>query len=256
MRILLVEDEPLAQDRIKSILEHHFPSWTIHSAVQSIKELREELKSPDAFDIILCDIHLADGLSFKAFEGREIAHPVVFITAYDQYALQSFDHNCIDYVLKPIDENRMVLACQKAEKLCVSNSGLNLNSKLIDRLIRYYNSNSYKKRFLVKIGNKFSFISSDKIAYFYSEEGITYVVEIGSSSRYMIDHSLQELQDDLLDPQQFYRVNRSIIINLDGLMEIKPYLNGRLVLSLNARSEAAIVVARERVSEFKNWINQ
>ncbi|MCS5489138.1 LytR/AlgR family response regulator transcription factor [Algoriphagus limi] len=257
MRILLVEDEPLAQQRIKSIIKKNFPEWEVVDSVQSIKSLKEHLKNAGNFDMILCDIHLADGLSFRAFsEFPDIKVPVVFITAYDQYALQSFDHNCLDYVLKPIDENRLVKALQKASKYQEKESKSKLNQELIEKLLTIYQSKTYKKRFLTKLGNKFVFIPVENIAYFYSEDGLTFLVEGDSSTRYIIDHSLNELESDLLDPLKFYRINRSMIIHLDSLVEIKPYVNGRLELAMNAKAQETMVVARERVNEFKNWINQ
>ena len=120
MNILLVEDEPLAQQRISSILARNFPDWKISDTAQSIKEFKNAWSAYPNIDLILCDIQLADGLSFKGFEGKKVEITVIFITAYDQYALQSFDHNCIDYVLKPIDESRLVRACQKAQQFKAS----------------------------------------------------------------------------------------------------------------------------------------
>ncbi len=252
MNILLVEDEPLAQQRILSILLEHYPDWKVVDTCQSVKELQAILETHTNLDLILCDIHLADGLSFTAFQGKNIQIPVIFITAYDQYALQSFDHNCIDYVLKPIQEERLVKAFKKASQFKTAP----VSAEFIDEILANYSSKSYKKRFLTKIGNRFYFVSVDEVAYFYSEVGMTFLVQKGTSHRQLIDYSLNELHTQLLDPLKFYRINRSMIINLDCLVEIKPYQNGRLVLSMNAKCEDAIVVARERVTEFKNWINQ
>jgi DNA-binding LytR/AlgR family response regulator len=252
MNILLVEDEPLAQLRISSILAKHFPDWTILDKAQSLKEFKQCLDTYPQIDLIFCDIHLADGLSFQAFETTKITTPVIFITAYDQYALQSFDHNCIDYVLKPIDEDRLVKACQKAIEKPVKE----ISSDFIKNFLANYSQKSYKKRFLTRIGNRFSFVTVEQVSYFYSQEGMTYLMEMESQQRQLIDHSLNELESGLLNPLKFYRVNRSMIINLESVQEIKPYHNGRLVLGMNSKCEEAIVVARERVNEFKNWINQ
>jgi len=252
MKILLVEDEPLAQQRISNILARNFPSWQIVDTVQSVKEFKKSLETIPDIDLILCDIHLADGLSFNAFKGIKVEAPVIFITAYDQYALQAFDHNCIDYVLKPIEESRLVQACQKAIQFKSSP----INQEFISSFLANYSQKTYKKRFLTKLGNRFSFVTVDHVSYFYSESGMTYLIENGSPQRQLIDHTLSELESGLLDPLKFYRVNRSMIINLESLIEIKPYYNGRLVLSMSSKSEEAIVVARERVNEFKNWINQ
>ena len=205
---------------------------------------------------MICDIHLADGLSFNAFKGKGIDFPIIFITAYDQYALESFDHNCIDYVLKPIQEERLLKAFDKLENLMIDNKALGINPEFVEELIKKYSSKEYKKRFLTKVGSKIRFVPVEDIAYFYSEEGVTYLLEKGSAKKYIVDQSLSELENYLLDPMKFYRINRSMIIHLDSLVEMKPYFNGRLMLYMGAQDENEIVVARERVNEFKNWLNK
>lgn len=257
MRILLVEDEVLAQDKIRSIVQKRFPTFTIVDVAQSIVEFKEALDDPDSFDLILCDIHLADGLSFQALKGRKITQPIIFITAYDEYALDSFDHFCLDYILKPIEEERLVQAFEKHQKLQNFNSQSFTDSAVFEKILANYEPKSYKKRFLTKIGNRFKFISVDDVAFFFAQEGMTYLVEIGSAQKYIVDHNLNELMDELLDPLKFYRINRSVIVHLESLIEMKPFTNGRLSLTLNVtKMEEAIVVAREKVTDFKNWINQ
>jgi two-component system, LytTR family, response regulator LytT len=256
MNLLLVEDEPLALKRIRSILEVNLPDWNVVDTAQSVKELELALFNIHKYDLIVCDIHLADGLCFKAFKGKQINIPVIFVTAYDQYALQSFEYNGIDYVLKPIEEERLLKAFDKVKRFGFNFEKPSLPQEFIRGFLENYSTRVYKKRFLTKIGTRFSYVMADSVAYFYAEEGITYLVESGNSQKYMIDHSLNELQNDLLDPNKFYRINRSMIINLDNLIEMKPYHNGRLVLYMKAKSEEEIIVARERVNEFKSWINQ
>lgn len=254
--LLLVEDEPLAQARISSIVKKYRSDWVIADTAQSVSELEKALENQELFDLILCDIHLADGLSFKAFQRKKIKTPIIFITAYDEYALQSFDHNCFDYVLKPIQEERLIQAFEKVESLSSTPTLPNISPDFVDKFLQHYSQKTYKKRFLTKSGNKLSFKSVEDIAFFYADGGITFMVESRSSNKFIVDHSLNELESDLLHPNKFYRINRSFIINLDNLIEMKPYHNGRLALSLNAKSDEAIVVARERVNEFKSWINQ
>lgn len=251
-----MEDEPLAQARITSIIRQHRPDWVIADTAQSTRELELLLASEARFDLILCDIHLADGMSFSALQGKTLQTPIIFITAYDEYALQSFEHNCIDYVLKPIQEDRLLKAFAKVEALGAGNDSSRLTPEFFNQFMKNYSQKTYKKRFLVRTGTKLSYTMVDDAAYFYAEDGITFLVESNSSQKFVIDYSLNELESTLLDPQKFYRINRSMIINLDNLLEMKPYQNGRLVLSLTARSDDAIVVARERVNEFKSWINQ
>ena len=251
-----MEDEPLAQARITSIIQQHRPDWVIADTAQSTRELEVLLASQEKFDLILCDIHLADGMSFAALQDKTLQIPIIFITAYDEYALQSFEHNCIDYVLKPIQEERLLKAFSKVETLGVGTDSTRITPDFFNQFMKNYTHKTYKKRFLVRTGTKLSYTMVDNAAYFYTEDGITFLVESNSSQKFVIDYSLNELESALLDPQKFYRINRSMIINLDNLLEMKPYQNGRLVLSLTARSDDAIVVARERVNEFKSWINQ
>lgn len=254
--LLLVEDEPLAQARIRSILQKNYPAWTFEEPLQSIKDLKFALNRQESYDLILCDIHLADGLSFTAFKDIEVKVPIIFITAFDQYALQSFEHNCIDYVLKPIQEERLIRAIEKFKKLSKEGAATSISKEFVEEFLGKYSQKNYKKRFLTRSGNRLCFIPAESAAYFYAEEGVTFLIESGSAQKHIVDHSLNELEKDLLDPNKFYRINRSVIINLDYLTEMRPYLNGRLAISLNTRSDDQLIVAREKVSEFKSWINQ
>ncbi|HSF55602.1 MAG TPA: LytTR family DNA-binding domain-containing protein [Algoriphagus sp.] len=254
--LLLVEDDPEALARINSIIRKQRPGWVVADTAQNLGELEQALQNQGVFDLILCDIHLADGMSFKVFQGKKITIPVIFISEYDEYALQSFDHNCIDYILKPIQEERLIRAFEKVECLSPLPVSQRFSADFMDKFLKHYSGKNFKKRFLTKSGSRISFISVENIAFFYAESGVTFLVEAESSQKFIIDHSLNELESELLDPNKFYRINRSVIINLDNLLEMKPYHNGRLLLSLNAKSEEVIVVARERVNEFKSWINQ
>ncbi len=256
MKTAIIEDEPLALKRIEKIIKQHRPEWEISFKAQSVRELEEFLLGDFEIDLMLCDIHLADGLSFKAFKNNYPSFPIIFITAYDEYALRSFEHNCIDYILKPIDEARMIHSFEKLEKLGQFKNSSQVSSDLFEQLLRNYQRKSYKKRFLSKIGKRVKFIPVDDISFFYSEGGVVYLVEKDGAKKYLIDHNLQELEESLLDPAKFHRINRSTIIHLEGLVEMKPYINGRLLLSMTAVSDTKIVVARERVNDFRNWINQ
>lgn len=254
--LLLVEDEPLAQARIRSILQKNYPIWTFEEGIQTVKDLKIALNNQESYDLILCDIHLADGLSFSAFKDIEIKVPIIFITAFDQYALQSFEHNCIDYILKPIQEERLIRAIEKYRTLSKEGTATAISKEFVEEFLGKYIQKNHKKRFLTRSGNRLCFIPSESVAYFYAEDGVTFLIESGSSQRFIVDHSLNDLEKDLLDPNKFYRINRSVIINLDYLIEMRPYVNGRLAVSLNAKSDDQLIVAREKVSEFKSWINQ
>ncbi|GAA5029519.1 DNA-binding response regulator [Marivirga lumbricoides] len=254
MNLLIFEDEPLAQERIQAIVKDQLPDWKVAGSAQSLEEAKDLLNSSLEYDLLLCDIHLADGLCFELFKQGDFKKPIIFITAYDEYALESFEHNCIDYILKPIKEERLLKAFKKHESLIGSQQSI--SKDLVNTLISHYQKRNFKRRFLAKVGSKMIFIPVEDVACFFCEDKIVYMKEIGSSKKYVINHSLDELENQLLNPDKFYRINRSIIINLESVIEIKTYHNGRLKLELNAPENLEMVVARERVTEFKNWINQ
>lgn len=256
MKLLIFEDEPLAQQRVLQIIQNKRPNWEIVGTAQSIIEAKKLLSNQTAVDLIICDIHLADGDCFKIFENQNSQIPIIFLTAYDQHALESFNHYCIDYVLKPLQESRLIKAFEKFEQLCLNEKPLEINQELIQSVVEKLSVKNYKQRFLTKIGNKMMFKDIHEIAYFYAEDKIVYLKEIGTSKKYIINFSLEELEKNILDPAQFYRINRSIIINLEALVEMKTYHNGRLKLIVKSTDDLDLIVARERVGQFKDWISQ
>ncbi len=257
MKIVIVEDEPLTLNRIKNIILAQNADLEIVGTAQSNKELKLLLDSDLAIDLMLCDIHLADGLSFNVLKQRSITFPIIFITAYDQYALQSFEHNCIDYILKPIQEAKLLKAFEKVKRLKTPSIELaQINADFLNNLMQSYPKKEFKKRFLAKAGNKIRFINSSDIAYFYSQEGITYVFEKETRKKSIIEQTLSDLEKNLLDPNKFFRVSRSIIIQQDELTEMRPFQNGRVLLMMHTQPENEIIVARDRVNDFKNWVNQ
>lgn len=256
MNLLIFEDEPLAQQRVVQIIQKTRPEWIISGTAQSIGEAKNLLQNSSGIDLLICDIHLADGECFKIFENQHLQIPIIFLTAYDQHALESFNHYCIDYVLKPLQESRLLRAFEKYEQLCLSEEKLELESNVIQSVIKKLSSKNYKQRFLTKVGSKMLFKDIHEVAYFYAEDKIVYLKEVGTSKKYIINFSLDELEKKILDPSQFYRINRSIIINLEALVEMKTYHNGRLKLFVKSSDDLDLIVARERVGHFKDWINQ
>lgn len=253
MKVLLVENDFNTQNRIRYILEQKISEIELIDTAQSIEEFKSKLDQQLSFNVVLAEIQLSDGLIFQALEDRTFEEPIIFMNATDQFAFRSFDHNCIDYILKPVQENRLMKAFRKLKNIQEKDSqvlGFEENN--------FKNSTPklYKKRFLTKVGNKIKFVSTDDISYFFSEDGLSYLVEKGSNQKSILDHGMIELETELLDPSKFYRINRSVIINSEDLMEMKPYLNSRLLLTLKSKTQQELVVARERVSDFKKWVNQ
>ena len=256
MNLLLITNDQEAKSRIISLLEKSFPGWKILDEIQTESAFKSRLKDLELFDFIIGDMDLLNNWKSLDELKSQDEIPLVFMADSDQFAIQAFDYNCLDYLIKPIQEKKALRAFQKVSKFLSAKTSQKIDNQLIERIMESYSNESYKKRFLVKIGNRFTFVPTEKVSFFYSENGVTYMVESNSSQKYIVENSLNELQDKLLDPSRFYRVNRSMIINLDDVSTIKPYVNGRLILSLNTKSDYEPIVARERVSEFKSWINQ
>lgn len=253
MKVLLADSDLTIKNRISDILKQQIPEIELIDTAQNLKEFNSKLDQNVNYNVILSDIQFSDGLIFEVLEDRKFKEPIIFMNTSDQFALRSFDHYCIDYILKPIKEKRLVKAFSKLKTIQESQSEL---LGLMENYLKNSVSKSYKKRFLTKIGNKIKFVAADDISYLFSEDGLSYLVEKGSNQKSILDHGMVELESELLDPAKFYRINRSIIINSEDLMEMKPYLNSRLILTLKSKSQQDLVVARERVSDFKKWINQ
>lgn len=226
----------------------------LHSVEESIAWFKEEPHP----DIIFLDIQLNDGLSFEIFEGREIRSAIIFTTAFDEYALQAFKLNSIDYLLKPIDEEELYTAVKKYESLKHNFSKGNMGSHLqlsfeeIKKLLVNPLDREYKKRFTVKVGQHLKMISLEDIECFYSENKGTYLYTL-EGRNYLLDYTLENLQEEL-PPEKFFRVNRKFFISLDSINDIVSYSNSRFKVKLNKFREEEIIVARERVREFKEWL--
>lgn len=256
MNLLLAESTPSTREEIKSIIKTFFPQWKILVVVETVRELMTALSDQDTYHLILSEIDLPDGSSFSVFEKLKIDVPIIFLSGCEKFAFRSFEFFCLDYLTKPITEDRLLFAFEKFLRF-----SKRFPSQLISEKIKHENEEGqvkkvFKKRFLSRSGNRLCFVPADSVAYFYAEEGVTFLIESISNQRHIVDHSLNELEKNLLDSNKFYRINRSMIINIDYLIEMRPYLNGRLAVTLNVKSEDLLIVAREKVSDFKIWINQ
>lgn len=248
MDILIIEDEQAAARRLeKQILAIH-PNAQIIGKLDSIEASLDWLSSHPMPDLVLLDIHLADGASFEIFKHTEITCPIIFTTAYDQYAIQAFRVNAVDYLLKPIKPEELAGALDK-----VSNrKTFNLQRLDYKKLSQALRADTYSRRFLVKIGQSIKVIDVAEAAYFYSEDKITFVV-IKEGKRYPVDYSLEKLED-MLDPRLFFRVNRQIIVGLDAIKEMYAYSKSRVKIELEPASDFEVIVSTERSPHFKKWL--
>lgn len=250
MNIIIIEDEKPAARLLQRKVEKLGLKATkmLHSVEESIIWFQNNSHP----DLIFLDIQLSDGLSFELFEQMDIKSAVIFTTAYDEYALRAFKLNSIDYLLKPIDEDELSTAISKFKNQFQKNTISSLDFEAIKRMLVNPIEKEYKTRFSVKIGQQIKVISIDEIECFYSENKGTYIHTLDNRN-YLTDVTLEVLETEI-NPKDFYRVSRKFIISLKAIKEIQMYSNSRLKISLTSYSDDEIIVARERVSEFKNWI--
>jgi DNA-binding LytR/AlgR family response regulator len=251
MKVLIIEDEPLAAERLVLLLKEYDTTIEILAIIDNIADTIDWLRHKAAPDVILLDIHLSDGQSFEIFQQVEVQTPIIFVTAYDQYALQAFDLNSIHYLLKPVSLPDLAKALQKLQQLQLNTLQIKaLWQQLLPTVA--LPQKEYKNRFLVKVGDKMFYQSADKIAYFFAEEKMVYLVN-EEGKKYIIEHSLEALEE-LLNPQDFFRINRKFLVHCKAVREIRPYHNSRLRLLLHPNHATEAIVSRERVSDFKTWM--
>jgi two-component system response regulator LytT len=250
MNIIIIEDEKPAARLLQRKIEKL--GLQVNKLLHSVEESITWFQNNSHPDLIFLDIQLSDGLSFELFEQIEIKSAVIFTTAYDEYALRAFKLNSIDYLLKPIDEDELSSAISKFKNQFQKNTISSLDFEAIKRMLINPIEKEYKTRFSVKIGQQIKVISIDEIECFYSENKGTYIHTLDNRN-YLTDVTLEVLETEI-NPKDFYRVSRKFIISLKAIKEIQMFSNSRLKISLTSYSEDEIIVARERVSEFKNWI--
>lgn len=251
MNVIIIEDEKPAARRLNRMLsELDIKVQTmLHSVEESINWFQKN-KHPD---LIFLDIQLSDGLSFEIFEEIEVKSAIIFTTAYDEYALKAFKLNSIDYLLKPLDEDELKVAVDKFKNNYPKKSDIQVNIDDIRKLLINPVDRKFKKRFTIKVGQHIKIIHVDEIECFYSENKSTYI-HTNTNRNYLIDNSLEHWQEQL-NPEHFFRVNRTFIVHINAIKDIISYTNSRLQIMLHSYSETEIIVSRERVKEFKNWID-
>jgi two-component system, LytTR family, response regulator LytT len=250
MNIIIIEDEkPAARLLLRKIEKLGYGITTL---LHSVEESLEWFQNNDHPDLIFLDIQLSDGLSFEIFEQIDIKSAVIFTTAYDAYALRAFKLNSIDYLLKPIDEEELATAISKFANQFQVNSVSNLDFEAIKRMLVNPVSKEYRKRFSVKIGQQIKVIDVAEIECLYSENKGTYIHTLDNRD-YLIDSSLEVVEAEL-DPKNFFRISRKYIIPLHSVKEIQLYSNSRLKIILPTYKADEVIVARERVSDFKEWL--
>jgi DNA-binding LytR/AlgR family response regulator len=250
MTVLIIEDERPSARRLLRMLQKQ--EVEVDSMLHSVSEAVEWFANNEHPDLIFLDIQLSDGLSFEIFDEVDVQSAIIFTTAFDEYALQAFKLNSIDYLLKPIDEEELLAAIKKYETRTSKQQQLKLNFEDIRKLLKNPLEREYKKRFITKIGQHIKMIAVDEIECFYSENKGTYA-HTTDGRDYLLDTTLEQLHDEL-EPQTFFRINRTFIVNIQSIRDIISYTNSRLQLKLKSYKDQDVIVARERVKDFKLWL--
>lgn len=250
MNVIIIEDEKPSARRLQRMLKAL--DLEAETMLHSVEESLEWFQNNEHPDLIFLDIQLSDGLSFEIFESLDINSAVIFTTAYDEYALQAFKLNSIDYLLKPIDEDDLKNAVAKFKTRTPQNQSVTLDFNDIKKLLVNPIEREYKKRFSVKVGQHLKLINIEDIECIYSENKGTYAFT-SEGRNYLLDLTLDQLEDEL-EPHVFFRVSRKFYVNINAIKDIISYTNSRLQIKLNHFNEQEIIVARERVKDFKDWL--
>lgn len=250
MKALIIEDENIASKRLANLVKELAPDVEVLERISSVEEGVAWFKKNALPDLIFLDIQLNDGYGFDIIDELKEHPPIIFTTAYNEYAIRGFKYNGLDYLLKPIDKRDLENALNKFRKTKLIPE--KENEQKYEQLKNLF-SKEYKRRFMVKIGNQFNSFNVENIAYFKSYEGMIYLRNI-NGKKYPIEYSLDQLED-ILDPIQFFRINRKYMVSVNAVNEIHSYFNSRLLLKLNPHEEEQIIVSRERTTNFKKWLD-
>ncbi|WP_010134107.1 LytR/AlgR family response regulator transcription factor [Ochrovirga pacifica] len=251
MRVIIIEDEKPSARRLERMLNEL--DILVEKQLHSVAESLEWLSTNAHPDLIMLDIQLSDGLSFEIFEHLDLASAIIFTTAYDEYALRAFKQNSIDYLLKPIDSDELEVAIQKFKQRHPVQAHFPLDVHQLRKMLVNPLDQTYKTRFTVKIGQHLKMITTNEIECVYSENKGTYLYT-DSKRSYLIDETLESIESKL-NPDDFFRVNRTFYVHINAIKDMVSYTNSRLQVILNNYQQEDIIVSREKVKKFKDWID-
>ena len=254
MRILIIEDEIPAAKRLEKLILECKPESEILDVIHTVEDALDWFERNEEPDLIISDIQLADGVSFQIFEELDLDCPIIFSTAYDQYAIKAFELNSIDYLLKPYSRSTLQKSFDKLARFSISQSNSLKGLNLTTLFNPVSNENVYKQRFLITKADALIPISIDDIAYIYTEDKAVMIKTIDNKS-FFINYSLDDLEVQL-DPAKFFRLNRQFITGLKAISKISQYFNGKLKIELSPVQEGKVIVSRAKTPVFKNWLEQ
>lgn len=257
MKIVIIEDEPLAANRLISLLKAYSEDVEILAHLDSVKKSAQWLLNNPVPDLIFMDIQLGDGVSFEIFGIVNIQCPIIFITAFNEYAIQAFKVNSVDYLLKPLDKEHLYQALEKYKKLfgqTPARKTPELSLEAISQILGSYGQ-SFKNRFIVKVGEHIKAVAVADILYFFSREGGTFL-QCKDKKKYLLDYTMDQIEQQV-NPAHFFRINRQYLVSFEAILDIITYSNSRLKLSLlHAEDHKEVVVSREKVGDFKGWLDR
>lgn len=250
INIIIIEDEPHAARKLERQLLSMGTDISISAKIETVEQAVEWLQINQT-DLIFLDIHLGDALSFEIFDRIEIKTPIIFTTAYDQYAIQAFKVNSVDYLLKPVSKEELKISMEKFRDNQLTQQTIDYK-QLLEALKT--GASEYQKRFMIYTGNKIKTIQADEVGYFFAEGKYCYLYG-KDGVEYLIDQTLDKL-DGLLDPEAFYRINRQFIISLTSIEEMYSYPKGRVKVVLKPQNKKEAIVSVDRSPDFKKWLNK
>jgi len=253
MTILIIEDEPQAAERLETLIQAVRAGSAVEAKLDSVRRSVAWLKANPAPDVIFMDIQLADGLSFEIFDQVTVTSPVIFTTAYNEYALKAFKVNSIDYLLKPVDNDELSAAFKKFDSLVKQAVPHNKVMESIEYAMQML-TKKYKERFILKVGEHLKSVEVKDILFFYSLEKATFA-NTTDGRKHILDFTLDQLEG-LLNPDRFFRINRKYIVAADSIQDMINYTNSRLKVVMKTSDDTDVVVARERVHAFKEWLDR
>ncbi len=251
MKVVIIEDEQFAALRLRKMIEEYDPKIEVLAELESVVESVKWFKANSEPDLIFLDIHLEDDLSFAIFDKVEINCPIIFTTAFDEYAIKAFKLKSIDYLLKPIVKEELVAALKKYKEFAGNSQNSTELQSLYSLLVN--KQQTYRERLSISFGAKIKTINISEVAYFASEEGMSYAY-LHDKASYPVDLSLDKLMTEL-DPTKFFRINRQILLSIDAIQDVHVYPKSRLKLALKPKFEGDVFVSLDKVTAFKKWLN-
>lgn len=255
INVVIVEDEPYAQKELKRLLINSSFDINVVECIDSVEDAINWINNNDEPDLMFFDIQLSDGLSFDIFNHIKTKTPIIFTTAFDEYAIKAFKVNSVDYLLKPVKQDELNTAIDKYYSLTKSSKkeDYSLRIEQIENLLNI-NKPRFKSRFITRIGDQIKYVNVDDIAYFKAEDNEVLLVT-NDNKNYFVDYSLEQL-NGIVNPDIFFRANRTYILNIASIKKISKYFNSRIRLEIQPSQKDDILISRVKVSEFLNWIEK